>query len=306
MDAKEKLKLLKSLQLLDQIPEDKLSTLSDFLEPCTFADGGVVFEEGSTGDSLYFISAGHIRISKKVVQDSGAAAFKDIAIIGPSDCFGEMALIEESAPRSARAAAAGEAVLFKLGRKELNRWLESNPALALGFFAELVQVLSKRLRRSSNELALLFDLSQWLLEPIAGGKELLTKVLRHTVPHFEGTWTGGAYLYNQFNEEMEIVAVEGAFKTEAGDKPPSFRDKKLVWLDGNTVAVSLPGLKRVEGYLVLRTPVDIGGEAKNEIGRTLTTAASLIASALENLQFRTEDTLRARLKTSTESYGPGL
>ena len=105
MDPKEKLQLLKSVRLLEAIPESQLATLGEFLAPVEFADGAVIFEEGSKGDSLYFVTGGRVRISKRV----SAGELKDLAILGPGDCFGEMALVEDVA-RSAQAAAVGATV----------------------------------------------------------------------------------------------------------------------------------------------------------------------------------------------------
>ena len=83
-----------------------------------------------------------------------AGVDKDLAVLGPGDCFGEMAMIEDS-PRSATATSSGDCVLFQLGRQDLNRWLKSRPEMAMEFFAEMVQEQSRRLRRTSNELALI-------------------------------------------------------------------------------------------------------------------------------------------------------
>ncbi|MBI3548893.1 MAG: cyclic nucleotide-binding domain-containing protein [Elusimicrobia bacterium] len=302
MSDQDKLKLLKSLRLLERIPQDKLSALGDFLEPQTFKDGAVVFDEGSVGDSLFFVSSGCIRIMKKVKEADGGTAYKDLAVLHPGDCFGEMVLFDESAARSARAAASGESVVLKLERKQLVRWLESNPSLAVGFFTELVQVLSQRLRRSSNEQTLLFDLTQWLLEPVQSGKELLKKVLSHLVPHMEGTWTAGAYLYNEFNDEMDLVASEGSFSDDKVEMP---RSSDSTWIDEKNYLIPFPGKKKLQGYLIFRTANPLPPQEKAEISRTLTTAARLIASSLENINFRTEDSLRSRLAES-KRYAQGI
>lgn len=299
-DDSSKLKALRALRLLERIPDDKLPTLAEFLKPLCFSDGTVIFEEGSQGDALFFVAQGHIRVSKRVLGEKGDVEFKDLAIVPPGECVGEMSIMEPG-PRSARATAMGQLTAFQLERGDLLRWLDSNPALAVGFFAEIVHTLTRRLRRSSNELALLFDLSQWLLEPIATGKDLLQKVLGHLVPHVEGTWNGAAFLYNEFNEEMERVAARGDVAEPTG--LPAFGEQKTLWLDGKTIAVALAGPKRLEGYLLLVASAEPIPETKNEIARTLATAAGLISSALENIRFRTEDQLRARLKSASQAYG---
>ena len=304
MDDAEQLKLLKSLFLLDQVPEDKLASLSGSLAAEEYREGDVVFEEGSQGDSLYFVSGGRIKILKRVLAADGTPGFKDLAIFGPGECFGEMALFDSTVPRSARAQASGPTALFKLGRPQLLEWLEANPQLAIGFFTELAQVLSKRLRRSSNELTLLFDLSQWLLEPMASGKELLQKVLKHLVPHLEGSWTAGAYLYSEFNDEMDLVATDGDFAAVASQLPaPDKVGPENRWLDGRTYLVPFPGERHIQGYLVFRSAKDLAGEDKTEVGRTLTTTARLITSALQNIAHRAENAMRDRLHTSRLAQG---
>jgi len=288
----DRLKLLKSLHLLDQVPEKKLAALGEFLKPISLQEGQVLFEEGSRGSSLFFVSSGHVQISKRVAN----GAFKDLAILGPGDCFGEMALIEDVA-RSARASASGAAVVLELAREDLNRWLKSHPELAIGFFAELVQVQSKRLRRTSNELTLLFDLSQLLLEPVPSGKELMGRVLEHVVPHLEGSWSAAASLYNPFNEELELAAATGGYDFQGlSQKLPPATETRNLWCDSSTYYVSLPGAKRPCGHLVFHSQAPLSEEDKNETGRTLTTVARLLTSALENINFRTEDALRERLK----------
>ena len=298
MEPQERLKLLKSVRLFDQIPERQLAALGELLAPVEFADGTVIFEEGTKGDSLYFVTGGRVRISKRVC----GADLKDLAVLSPGDFFGEMVLVEEVA-RSARAAAMGRTTLFQLRRDDLNRWLKSHPELAVDFFAQLVQVLSRRLRRTSNELALLCDLSSLLLEPLKTGPELFSKVLAHLVPHLEGSWSAAAYLYNVFNDEMNFVAGCGPcdFSTLQARLPPATEARNL-WLADHVYYVSLPGPARPHGYLIFHSETGLSEAERAEFSRTLTTVAQLLTSALENINFRMADSLRQRLKNRT-SHG---
>ena len=86
----DKLAMLKSIPLLGQIPGRPLSALGELLSPLECTDGAVIFEEGAPGDSLYFVTKGRVRISKNVGGDKR----QDLAILGPGDCFGEMALLD--------------------------------------------------------------------------------------------------------------------------------------------------------------------------------------------------------------------
>ncbi len=297
MDKKDKLALLKSLRLLEGVPDAQLGPLSAFLKPQPLADGAVVFEEGTKGDSLYFIASGRVVIRKKVLDAAGKPAHKDLAWLAPGDCFGEMALFDENAVRSARAQAQGPTVLLTLERSELKKWLESDSRLAVGFFTELTQTLSRRLRRSSNELTLLFDLSARLLEPIADGRELLRKVLAHLVPHLDGGWTAAAFLYNEFNDEMELAATEGSFDAGASGLRAPVNGTSAAWSDARTCVVPLSGPRRLRGYLVFRSAAALADAEKGETARTLATVAHLIVSALQNIDARVEESFRSRLSS---------
>jgi CRP-like cAMP-binding protein len=300
----DKLSFLKSIRLFSRIPDDQLKTLGEFLTTETFQDGGVVFEEGSPGDSLYFVSSGNVVIAKKLRSDedpSDGIARKDLAVLGPGDCFGEMALLEADQPRSADALARGETSLCRLGRAELSKWLEANPQLAIGFFAQLVELLSSRLRHSSNELTLLFDLSSLLLEPFSSVKELLDKFMRRRMQYLEGDWCSGAYVYNEFNDEMDLVDVEGDFKTveDSLNIPPAGTGNH--WIDDRTYQVIFPGEKRCMGYIVFHRKNALDDEEKNEVARTLTTTARLVTSALVQLNFRLENEMRDRLSSNRQT-----
>ncbi|TBR21681.1 hypothetical protein EPO15_09635, partial [bacterium] len=70
----DKTTLLKSLKLLHGIPEDQLGTLGEFLVARKFEDGAAVFEEGTKGSSLFFVTDGNVRIAKQLKSSGGGAA----------------------------------------------------------------------------------------------------------------------------------------------------------------------------------------------------------------------------------------
>lgn len=288
-----KLSLLKTLRLLAGISDEKLNLLSAFLRPVSLENDQILFEEGSLGTSLYFVASGRVLIAKKVAGGS----FKDLAILGPGDCLGEMAVLE-TMPRSARAAAYGPVELFELRREDLDKWLKQNPELAIGFFAHLVKMLSHRLRRTSDELTLLYDLSSVLLEPVPNNKELLARVINSVLPHLEGHWDAAAFLYNVFNDETDMVVNVGNFDFTQIPEP---KDGRPGWIEASTFFAPLPGEKRLGGYILFRAYENFSDEERAETGRTLTAVARLVQTAVENVNHKTEEQLRARLKS--QSHG---
>ena len=135
----DKLKLFQSLKLFRRVPEEDILKLGAFLTVENYADGQTVFQEGTKGDSLYFIASGRIRIAKRLPREEAeraeSPAYKDLSILAPGDCFGEMAIIE-SLTRSADAIALGETALLKLGRP---------PVLLVPDRGDLSQSRSRRL-----------------------------------------------------------------------------------------------------------------------------------------------------------------
>lgn len=266
----EKIKLLKAMPLLSHIPDRQLTGLSEFLRPKQLDPGAVVFQEGSTGMSLYFISSGRVRICKA----GAGGSTMELALLGPGDFFGEMALIEE-AERTASAVAYGSCLVFELFRGDLSRWVKTNPAQAVQFFAELVHLQSFRLRRTSNELTLHSDLSYLLFEKAAPAGELLPKVLELVLPRLHGVWSGAAYVCPE-GKPAERVAMKG--EAEFQSLPPKGSGG---WLDPSTFHLAIGSLTRTVGHLVFYSSAPVPAGEKDDVSRALTAVARLTSSALE-------------------------
>lgn len=268
----EKLKLLKAMRLLSKIPDRQLAGLAEFLRPKPLEDGAIVFKEGSTGMSLYFVSSGRIRITKEAADGTST----DLAILGAGDFFGEMALIEQ-ATRSASAVAVGASVLFELFHGDLSRWVKLNPQQAVQFFAELVHLQSDRLRRTSNELILHSDLSHLLFERKDPAAALLPRVLERVLPRLDGGWSAAAYLCGAAGA-FDLVAAQGAFKFEAAAASGA---EGAGWLDASSFHVTLKGADKTLGRLVFHRQAPVAKQEQDEIGRTLMTVGRMTSSALE-------------------------
>jgi len=81
----------------------------------TFADGQIIWEEGSFGDWIYLIQSGKVELSKKVRGETVV-----IDILRPDDIFGEMGYIIQS-PRIFTARAVGATTLGIIDRDFLDQ-----------------------------------------------------------------------------------------------------------------------------------------------------------------------------------------
>lgn len=297
MAPTDRVALLRTLELFDNNPEDRLRALAAYLEPVSFEDGAEVFTEGSIGDGLYFVLSGRVRVTKKLA----GGGQKDLASVGPGDCFGEMALLDAVA-RSAGAYASGQAELLRLKRADLKAWLAADPNLAMQFFSELVQVQSRRLRRTSAELALMYDLSTLLVESAVNAPALLERALGRVIPHLDGEWSACAFAYNPYNEEMDPAGAAGpeAFGPEAAAVPGKTAPEQA-WLDDRTFSLVLRSPEKLLATLRLRAAAAPDEGRRVETARTLSAVARLLTSALENLDFRADEALRRRLQARNDA-----
>src|SRR6185312_15311029 len=206
MDGLDRVKLLRALALFSAMPEARLKPLAEKLEPLTVEDGKAFIVEGAKSGGLFYILSGRVRVSKRL----GEGGEKDLAFAGAGDCLGEMDVLRDDGVRSASVYAVGRAEVLHLKSADLRSWLEGDPADAARFFSSLAEMQSGRLRRTSDEVALLYDLSQLLLTPQATAAGLLSHALERVTPHLQGAWSAEARAFNQFENELDLVARRGA------------------------------------------------------------------------------------------------
>ena len=299
MDDKDRTKLLRSLELFMALPDARLKSLGDLMEPMAIEDGRAFIVEGAKSDGLYYILSGRVRVAKRL----GEGGEKDLAFAGPGECLGEMEILR-GGERSASAYAVGPVEALRLKADDLKRWLEADPAVAARFFSGLAEIQSGRLRRTSDEVALLYDLSQLLLMPQATANILLAHALERVTPHLQGAWSSEARAYNQFENEMDLVARRGAPIGADASEPAPASSETASWTDDRTLQLVLRTPKRPLALLRFRAAAPLSDAQRAEAGRTLGAVARLLTSALENIDFRTDEALRERLRSRT--HGPNL
>jgi CRP/FNR family transcriptional regulator, cyclic AMP receptor protein len=128
----EKVLFLKSIDLFSQIPGEDLAQVALITAEEPREAGDRVFAEGETGDALYMVMAGTVRVHREE---------RLIAELGEGECFGEMALLDAS-PRSASVTALTEVSLLRISREDFQELLTDRPDVALG----VIRVLTRRLR----------------------------------------------------------------------------------------------------------------------------------------------------------------
>lgn len=131
-------------RLLAGVPAEQVRELLQIARRRRFARNEVVFHRDDPGDSLHLIQKG--RFSIRVMTPLGDVA--TIAVRGPGESFGEMALVAEGSRRSATVAALEEGETFAVYRDEFEGLRKRNPhvdEILFAFLANEVRALNERL-----------------------------------------------------------------------------------------------------------------------------------------------------------------
>jgi CRP/FNR family transcriptional regulator, cyclic AMP receptor protein len=109
--------------LLEGVPAEEVRELLQIARRRRFARNEVVFHQDDPGDSLHLIVKG--RFSVRAATPLGEVA--TIAVRGPGESFGEMALLGEEPRRSATVAALETAETFAVYRVEFEQLRQRRP-----------------------------------------------------------------------------------------------------------------------------------------------------------------------------------
>jgi CRP-like cAMP-binding protein len=133
----EKVLVLKSLNLFKETPENILADLAPLMKEMQYELGTEIFKEGETGDCMYIIQQGNIKIHKGNTT---------LAILKEKEVFGELSLLDADT-RSASATADTDCILYKIDQEPFYELMDERPEVAKGF----IKILCQRLRTMNEK-----------------------------------------------------------------------------------------------------------------------------------------------------------
>lgn len=142
-------------QIFHRLPESLCRQLFDSGEIETVPGGTTIVQEGEDLDRLFILLSGRVEVLLPESQMRVSAVH--LTDLGPGDCFGEYAFIDDR-PASATIRAAGDAEVYSISHARLRDFLDSHHAVASIIYQNLLGILVKRLRAANAELDL-FTLS---------------------------------------------------------------------------------------------------------------------------------------------------
>jgi CRP/FNR family transcriptional regulator len=137
--------LVESIELFEGIEFNNCIKIMAMALQSKIMPGDVIFHKGDVGHEMYVLLKGRVEI-----LDEGPGGDKTLALLGPGETFGEMALFDRK-ERSAKAVALDSCVLLALDEEKIQRLLTKSVAIRL--LLNLAKMLSRRLRDTNVLLA---------------------------------------------------------------------------------------------------------------------------------------------------------
>ena len=137
------LEALRSVPLFASLDDDAATDLRNLLSEKDVPQKTRLFKQGDTGDAMYLIESGRVRISIRDEEEQEVT----LAELAQGDFFGEMSIID-GRQRSADAQVIEDSRLAVLSREAFLAFVRRKPDVAL----EMLTALTERLRRTDELL----------------------------------------------------------------------------------------------------------------------------------------------------------
>jgi CRP-like cAMP-binding protein len=195
-----------------------VSALTKQLHPVDFPRGHRLFAEGEPGDRLYIVVSGKVKIGRC----SPDGREKLLTIMGPSDMFGELSILDP-APRTSSATTITDVCAVSIDHETLRLWIADRPEIT----ERLLRLMARRLRRTNDNVADLISTDA----PGRVAKQLLQLSQRF------GTLENGQLRVTHDLTQEELAQLVGASRETVNKALADFAHRGWVRLEGKTVVI---------------------------------------------------------------------
>ncbi len=204
--------------LFQGVDSEDAEALANQFEAVDAPRGTVLFHEGEPGDSLYIVLTGKVKLGRRASDGRENL----VAVMGPSDQFGELSLFDPG-PRTATAVAVTDSRVAVLPKEALVRWVAERPQIAL----QLMRVIARRLRRTNTMLADLIFVDV----PGRVAKQLLQLAQKF------GSVDGGQLRVTHDLTQEELAQLVGASRETVNKALADFAARGWLRLEGKSVVI---------------------------------------------------------------------
>jgi len=142
-------------QVLTLLKSDQLQQ-SGICTRKSYSANSIVIQEGDTGNKMYVVLDGSVRVSSRVKLDAGHGIQPGLCDLEIGDVFGEMGLYEAQGARSATVKAVKDSELLEIDADALSRYMDDHPEDGYVLLKALFHVVCDRLRKADERMGSLF------------------------------------------------------------------------------------------------------------------------------------------------------
>lgn len=140
--------MIANTEFFSEFTSKEIDNLSNFALAYRAPKGINIIEEGDKNPMLCLIISGSVRILKSTAGDKQ----RSITTFGKGRLFGEMSVVDDM-PFSATAQTAEDSLVVLIGKTELDKLEKEQPILSIKLLQKLAQLVSSRLRVTTDTLA---------------------------------------------------------------------------------------------------------------------------------------------------------
>ncbi|GAA1553889.1 Crp/Fnr family transcriptional regulator [Actinomadura kijaniata] len=204
--------------LFEALDEQGAKALRANVTEVRLARGQTLFNEGETGDRLYVVLEGKIKLTRTAPDGRENL----LSVLGPSEMFGELSLFDPR-PRTASAVAVTECRLAGLGHDDLRPWLTGHPEVAV----QLLRALAQRLRKTNDVMA---DL---VFTDVPGR---VAKALLDLAERFGQPSETGLHVHHDLTQE-ELAQLVGASRETVNKALADFAQRNWLRIEARAVVI---------------------------------------------------------------------
>ena len=209
---------LRNVPIFTDLSDSDLNRIASKMVSRGYEKGQMILLEESTGETFFIITSGTVKVTR--LSDDGREVI--LALLGGSDFFGEMSLLDGEG-RSANIVANEDAEVMTLSRRDFLECLETYPKIAIALLGEL----AVRLRKSDQQIESL-SLSD---------SEQRIGITLIRLAEERGTIKRGDVTVQNLPYQQDIANMAGTSRETVSRTLKLLEDKKLVKRNGGDITI---------------------------------------------------------------------
>ena len=209
---------LRNVPIFTDLSDSDLNRIASKMVSRDYEKGQMILLEETTGETFFIITSGTVKVTR--LSDDGREVI--LALLGGSDFFGEMSLLDGEG-RSANIVANEDAEVMTLSRRDFLECLETYPKIAIA----LLEELAVRLRKSDQQIESL-SLSD---------SEQRIGITLIRLAEERGTIKRGDVTVQNLPYQQDIANMAGTSRETVSRTLKLLEDKKLVKRNGGDITI---------------------------------------------------------------------